>query len=401
MDYAIISLYIIWENKVLFRKKDSTDETAIVYKNYYKPAKYLIPAAIFAAIFTTGCDPDAPVDGTISAEEPETSATDSDSEDNSSVVTPGPVAFKSAAAIALNGGISSFDYYIYHPNLADIDGDGDCELYVGYSGKDSATATNTTIDFGISFFSNMNSADKSFTRDTSQDSVLPAFTIIGQGFYPWLSSVSAVGGMFTTAGNVDLDADLEIIAAGNFHSHWYSDSSYPPNDTDTSRFYKNTVRLETASQHFKAPVLVDIDGDNDLDIVIGETLTGASRINYNLNEGDGNFTDTDDGTLVTLTTPSELSSFPIPSFVDVDADGDQDMFTVDFKSGGISFYRNTGGDLSTTFSSEAIPSNFDVFPDDGKKYFPAFGDVDGDTDIDIIVGTDDATLLYFENTSLE
>ena len=75
------------------------------------------------------------------------------------------------------------------------------------------------------------------------------------------------------------------------------------------------------------------------------------------------------------------------------------MFVVEYNSGDIEFYLNEGTSSSPSFTLQT--GSFSVLPSDSVKYFPAFGDMDGDTDMDVIVGTDDGRLLFIENTDID
>lgn len=88
------------------------------------------------------------------------------------------------------------------------------------------------------------------------------------------------------------------------------------------------------------PALVDIDGDGDLDLFVGETYQQDASIHYYENTG------TLDKAVFTERTGSAnpLGSFAInaqPSldFADIDGDGDADLF-MGHQVGLIKFYRN-------------------------------------------------------------
>ncbi len=101
------------------------------------------------------------------------------------------------------------------------------------------------------------------------------------------------------------------------------------------------------------------------------------------------------------------SAYPV--LLDYDNDGLSDLFVSSFGVydpsipekyvSKIALYQNTG---------TANQPEFTLVTDDfanlsslglGKALYPAFGDVDGDTDVDLFLGNYDGNILYFENTS--
>jgi hypothetical protein len=115
--------------------------------------------------------------------------------------------------------------------------------------------------------------------------------------------------------------------------------------------------------------LGDVDGDNDLDIIIGNF--GQNRL-Y-LNDGSGNFTDV---------TGSNLPVFENASndieFEDVDGDNDLDIFTANYMQQN-QLYLNNGNGVFTVATSSNLPVDTDHSRD------AEFGDVDGDNDLDIFI----------------
>lgn len=103
-----------------------------------------------------------------------------------------------------------------------------------------------------------------------------------------------------------------------------------------------------------------------------------------------------------------------PAVVDVDGDGDVDLF-LGTHSGNVLFFENTAGDSTTassvlfadTFTQREGASNPLAFVDvDVTTAYavapqgpvPAFADTDGDGDADLFVGTEAGDMLFFENT---
>lgn len=110
----------------------------------------------------------------------------------------------------------------------------------------------------------------------------------------------------------------------------------------------------------------DVDGDGDLDLAIGASPP-ALFTNTN-----GTFSQTWTAQPTFVTQPEDMK------FFDVDRDGDMDLAEIQFSTGRVNIYLNTAGQLSQTPSWS--------YDDASVGSAIAFGDINGDTWPDLVVG---------------
>lgn len=142
-----------------------------------------------------------------------------------------------------------------------------------------------------------------------------------------------------------------------------------------------------------APVLVDIDDDNDVDLFTGQldgNILFFRNIGTRFIPSWGN----------SLTNPfglSDVGSRSAPSFCDVDKDGDYDAF-VGNENGDIVFFENIGTATDPSFSSPLTNpfglSNIGIYSS------PSFVDINNDDKEDLFVGSGSGNIYYFRNTTV-
>ena len=237
---------------------------------------------------------------------------------------------------------------------ADIDGDNDLDVLI--SGYNAGNITKLYKNNGFGEFSE----------------------VIGTPFTLVLRSSIAFA-------DIDGDGDKDVLISG-------SDSSQNP----TSKIYTNdgtgnftdTLNTTIHNVQYSSIAFADIDGDNDLDLFISGYDNTIYISKLYTNNGSGSFTE------VIGTSIAGISSGSI-GFADIDADNDQDLFISGFTSTGefSKMYLNNGSGSftevnGTTFTAIARSSI-------------AFLDVEGDTDLDLIIsghnGTIPVTELYIND----
>jgi hypothetical protein len=137
-----------------------------------------------------------------------------------------------------------------------------------------------------------------------------------------------------------------------------------------------------------SPAFTDIDGDGDFDLFIGSE---EGMIVFYQNDGDSSFpswkkiTDNYDSI--------DVGAKSTPFLVDIDADSDLDLF-IGEKDGNINFYRNDGTKKSPLWT--LVTQNYDSI-DVGACSFPYFVDIDNDSDFDLFIGEEYGNIDFYRN----
>ncbi|MEJ5305059.1 MAG: VCBS repeat-containing protein [Ignavibacteria bacterium] len=154
---------------------------------------------------------------------------------------------------------------------------------------------------------------------------------------------------------------------------------------------------------FSSPFFCDIDGDSDLDLFIGSS--SLSNILFFRNVGsptEPRFI-RDDNLLKEVNLKEYHNSPSYPFLADLDGDGDYDLILSTFK--GLQFYRNVG-DKNYPIFFKIDNFFFEVNKFTGNDAKPALVDIDGDGDLDLFIGIGESlfggpvagTVIGFRNT---
>ncbi len=212
------------------------------------------------------------------------------------------------------------------------------------------------------------------------------------GYFPPGDSIITGGFNQPTVVDIDADGDLDMFVSVLGPFQQVDNMYFYRNNGTTSSFdfelvtknYLPTVDMGLQS----APAFVDIDGDGDQDLAVGD-LFGHVRLARNIGTANSPSFLLEDSTLVESLTEYSYA----PTFADIDADNDMDMFLGEF-SGKVKFFRNNGTATQPLF--QFTPSFFDSIAV-GTYAAPVFHDLDGDGDLDLFVGRGNGRISHYEN----
>jgi len=271
------------------------------------------------------------------------------------------------------------------PTFGDVDGDGDRDLLIGVIGG----AYNPLLT----------SADNLYYLENTDS----GWSLRTRRFLPGID----VGEESVVAfADLDRDGDDDLVVANELDPRERTTSvmrTFENVGTDGDPEWRRAGSLPMRGDYQYAPAFGDLDGDGDEDMVLADWRDElAFYRNDGPSDGENDSAETGgrgggdwdsfsvaDSTLVTLT----RGSHAVPALGDVDGDGDLDLF-VGESSGFLNFYRNVGSPTDPEF--ELVSDEYGGF-NVGRRSAPTLADLDGDGDLDLLVGSQDRGIRVFRN----
>lgn len=197
--------------------------------------------------------------------------------------------------------------------------------------------------------------------------------------------------------DIDNDDDLDaFIGDGSGSIHFYQNTGQSTkasfDTTSTTTIHLLPFDVGTNA----SPSLVDIDSDGDLDLFVGNG--DGNTLFYRNNSANKSYFDAVNSFSFVSSNPfglGDVGSNATPYLVDIDFDGDLDAF-IGNSVGNTLFYRNTGGAANPGFST-ATANPFGL-SSVGSNASPVFVDIEADGDLDAFIGNGAGNTLYFLNT---
>ncbi len=261
--------------------------------------------------------------------------------------------------------------------FADIDGDGDEDLFV------------RNYNYGLElpqllFYENTGTPES------------PAFAD-GELFSINSTDLAAV-----EFADMDNDGDLDLLASA-YNSYgiiYFSENTGTPNAPVFAPLEENPFGLIIPGSTPLVPALAVMDNDGDFDLICSQAY---GSLLYFKNNGTPEVPAFGVPVLnpFGLVLPAGIGII-LPEFGDLDEDGDLDLMfgAFNYYVGGLNFVENTGSAMVAAFG-EILQAPFGIVIPSGNIAVPAFSDIDNDGDLDLFTSKSyyGSDMDFYENIS--
>jgi hypothetical protein len=302
------------------------------------------------------------------------------------------------------------------PHLVDIDQDGDLDAFIGeYEGEINYFENISlgtmpefllaTQNFGLN---NVGYNSIPLFMDADADGDLDAFISSPQAGLEYFGNISVdltvpdftppiedIGYYLSpSCADIDGDGDLDLFVGDKLGIIKYlENTSFATATTPVFDFSYISNPFGVSEVEYSAtPSLVDIDSDGDIDLFVGDRYGNITFFENVGNSSDPLFSRTTSSIPFGLKNAQRNASL---TFTDIDDDGDYDAF-VGNEYGKVDYYENVGSAVSPFFELASAVISFDV-GDVMQEATPFFVDIDGDNDLDAFIADAANGTSYFEN----
>ena len=263
------------------------------------------------------------------------------------------------------------DFPTIKPTLVDLDSDGDPDVVVGHQSG------------ALHYIEN---------AGTPADPVLLERTGTDNPF----DGISVESYSTPTVTDLDGDGDSDLVVGNVYGNIAYFENAGTAASPDfTQRTGAANPFDDITMGSWSTLALADLDGDGDLDLAAG---LDDGDVGYYENTGTSANPDFTQRTGETNPLHNiKAGSYSTPEFVDVDNDDDFDLVIGSGREG-IHYFENTGTTTSPTFTQRTGNDNPFSGLAAGAFFGADFVDLNGDSNLDLIIGTQLGNILYFKNT---